>query len=256
MLFARQTQPGKETIHINKVVHQALSLLESRLSREGVILNLQLEENIPETVLDGAQFVQVIVNLVVNAVQAMPEGGKLTIRTTLKENMLETEVIMITGYPSIEGAVTAVKIGAEEYLTKPFTDEELLHTVNIALKKQKNRKLASGSKKAAVSRFKGLVGNSPAMLKLFQQIEKAARTDATVLISGESGTGKELVARAIHYVGKRAAAPFVPVNCSGIPEGLLESSLFGYVKGAFTGAVETRAGFFQWSVPPGCIKWT
>jgi DNA-binding NtrC family response regulator len=91
----------------------------------------------------------------------------------------------------------------------------------------------------------GILGESSVMLKVYRSIEKAASTSATVLITGESGTGKELVARAIHYGSKRASAPFVPVNCGGIPETLLESELFGYIKGAFTGAVETRAGFFQ-----------
>ena len=91
----------------------------------------------------------------------------------------------------------------------------------------------------------GLIGQSEAMVKVFNAIDKAASTTATVLITGESGTGKELVARAVHYRGPRVSAPFVPVNCGGIPEGLLESELFGHVKGAFTGAIESRAGFFQ-----------
>jgi len=175
----------------------------------------------------------------------MPGASGLELVRYAKENIPETEVIMITGYPTIAGAVTAVKIGAEEYLTKPFTDEELLNVVEKALKKQKQRKTASGHGAKSSPHFKGLVGESEPIRTLFDRIEKAARADATVLISGESGTGKELVARAIHYASRRAAAPFVPVNCSGIPEGLLESSLFGYVKGAFTGAAESRAGFFQ-----------
>jgi len=173
----------------------------------------------------------------------MPGPSGLELVRHVRENLRDTEVIMITGYPSIEDAVTAVKIGAEEYLTKPFTDDELLHAVETALVKLNRRRKMDRSEPSAS--IPGLIGESPAMQWLATTIDKAARAEATVLITGESGTGKELVARAIHYKSSRAAAPFVPVNCSSIPEGLLESELFGYVKGAFTGAHETRAGFFQ-----------
>lgn len=173
----------------------------------------------------------------------MPGPSGLELVRHVRENLRNTEIIMITGYPTIEDAVTAVKIGAEEYLTKPFTDEELLHAVETSLAKGKRKqKMAVEAKPRTAG---GLIGESSAMESLFETIRKAARTDATVLLTGESGTGKELVARAIHYDSGRAAAPFVPVNCASIPEGLLESELFGYVKGAFTGATETRAGFFQ-----------
>jgi DNA-binding NtrC family response regulator len=159
--------------------------------------------------------------------------------------MRDTEVMMITGYPTINGAVEAVKTGAEEYLTKPFTEEELFTAVQRALNKYRQRKMAQGEPDQALSGSYGFIGQSEPVRKVFRDIEKAASTSATVLISGESGTGKELVARAIHYHGPRASAPFVPVNCGAIPEDLLESELFGHIKGAFTGATETRAGFFQ-----------
>ena len=173
----------------------------------------------------------------------MPGPSGLELVRHVRENLKDTEIIMITGYPTIEDAVTAVKIGAEEYLTKPFTDDELLNAVETALAKgERKQKMAADARPRTGS---GLIGESDAMESMFDTIRKAARTDATVLLTGESGTGKELVARAIHYDSGRAAAPFVPVNCASIPEGLLESELFGYVKGAFTGATETRAGFFQ-----------
>jgi len=152
---------------------------------------------------------------------------------------------VITGYATVESAVEAVKIGAEEYLAKPFTDEELLKAVRKTLDKLRIRRTADVNKISVQKAYPGLIGESPVMLKVFATIERAAKVSATVLITGESGTGKELVARAIHYSSKRASAPFVPVNCGGIPESLLESELFGYIKGAFTGANETRAGFFQ-----------
>jgi two-component system response regulator HydG len=176
----------------------------------------------------------------------MPRTSGLDLVRHVRENLKNTEVIMITGYASIEGAVRAVKTGAEEYLAKPFTDEELFVAVRSALEKLRMRRTANGqpSVKLPEGSF-GLVGESESIRQVHDSITRVASTEANVLITGESGTGKELVARAIHYSGKKASAPFVPVNCGGIPEGLLESELFGYVKGAFTGATETRAGFFQ-----------
>jgi len=175
----------------------------------------------------------------------MPEVNGLDLVRHIQENFKNTEVMMITGYPSIEGAVEAVKSGAEEYLAKPFTEEELFVAVKRVLEKlYAHRAAAKGPLKPASLRH-GIIGESKAMENVMKNIEKAASSSATVLITGESGTGKELVARAIHYSSPRASAPFVPINCGGIPETLLESELFGYVRGAFTGAMETRAGFFQ-----------
>ena len=175
----------------------------------------------------------------------MPKVSGIDLVRHVRENLKNTEVIMITGYPSIEGAVEAVKTGAEEYLPKPFTDEELFAAVRRALRKLHMRRVGRGPGPTGAHRPYGLVADSAPMREVFKSIGKAASAFATVLIIGESGTGKELVARAIHYSSNRSSAAFVPVNCGGIPEGLLESELFGYVKGAFTGAGESRAGFFQ-----------
>jgi two-component system, NtrC family, response regulator HydG len=173
----------------------------------------------------------------------MPGVSGMDLVRHVRENLRDTEAMMITGYPSVGGAVEAVKSGAEEYLSKPFTDEELSAAVRRALDKL-NRRRTSRDVETTVDHY-GLNGDSPVMIEVYKNIAKASGSSATALITGESGTGKELVARAIHYNGPRASAPFVPVNCGGIPEALLESELFGYVKGAFTGANETRAGFFQ-----------
>ncbi len=175
----------------------------------------------------------------------MPQISGLDLARHIHENIKDTEVMMITGYPSIQGAVTAVKLGAQDYLTKPFTDEELLSSVRRILDVLKARRNAQNGSQQAPAALPGLIGESRAMKDVFEVIRKAAATRATVLITGESGTGKELAARAIHYGGPRASAPFVPVNCGSIPENLLESELFGHVRGAFTGASESRAGFFQ-----------
>lgn len=174
----------------------------------------------------------------------MPEIGGLDLTRHVREHFPETEVIMITGYPSIDGAVEAVKIGAKEYITKPFTEEELFAAVEKILTDLRIKKMKRPEEENEMP-FEELLGKSKVMRKVGQMILKASSTIATVLIHGESGTGKEVVARAIHYNSPRSSYRFVPVNCGGIPEELLESELFGYLKGSFTGASETRAGFFQ-----------
>ena len=175
----------------------------------------------------------------------MPKVTGLDLVRHVRENCKDTEVIMITGYPTIEGAVKAVKTGADDYLAKPFTDTELVEAVARALEKLRTRRSLNGPLIQTPAAPQGLLGQSSAMRAVFKSVGRAARTSATVLITGESGTGKEIVARAIHYGSARSAAPFVPVNCGGIPDGLLESELFGHMKGAFTGAADSRAGFFH-----------
>jgi DNA-binding NtrC family response regulator len=171
----------------------------------------------------------------------MPRVSGLDLIRHIRTHYKTVSILMVTGYPSIGGAVEAVRLGAEDYLAKPFTKKELLDAVEAILAKQRRRVLGPPTAPAPA----GLIGESEPMQAVFRAIEKAAAVKANVLITGESGTGKELVARAVHYQSTRAAHPFVPVNCGGIPESLLESELFGRVKGAFTGASETRAGFFQ-----------
>lgn len=162
------------------------------------------------------------------------------------EHYPDIPVLVITGFPSIEGAVDAVKSGAVEYLVKPFTQGELEQAVKQTLSQRKaEQEIKSGDTGKPSDNFYGLIGRSAPMQEIYDLILRTGRNRATVLITGESGTGKELVARAIHYSGIFAHHPFVAVNCGGIPETLLESELFGYKKGAFTGASETRAGFFQ-----------
>jgi two-component system response regulator HydG len=181
------------------------------------------------------------VNLVISDLKMPGESGIELVRH-VNENYKGVGTLVITGFPSIQGAIESIKVGAEEYLVKPFTDEELFKAVERALARSSKHKRESGGNTPLDF---GIIGNSEGMQKVYKTISKAMNTNATVLINGESGTGKELVARALHYGSNASAAPFVPVNCGGIPDSLLESELFGYVKGAFTGATETRAGFFQ-----------
>ncbi len=219
--------------------HETLEMLERNLRSEGY--EVLTAPGVAEAIrtLD-----ETAVDLVVTDYK-MPRVSGMDLIRYVRENLRNTEVMMITGYATVEGAVEAVKAGAEEYLTKPFTDEELFSAVRRALKKLSLRLASQDRLPQEIQSRYGLLGESEAMSAVLVAISKAASTPATVLIAGQSGTGKELVARAIHYSSKRASAPFVPVNCGGIPEGLLESELFGHVKGAFTGAIESRAGFFQ-----------
>jgi DNA-binding NtrC family response regulator len=175
----------------------------------------------------------------------MPEVGGLELIKHVRTNYKNIEVLVITGYPSIQGAVDAVKTGAEEYLVKSFTDEELYGAVERAFNKLKMRRDNQVNLHFKKETLQGIIGESQAMQDVFEAIKKVSLTNATVLLTGESGTGKELVARAIHYYGPRAAYPFVPVNCGSIPEELIESELFGHLKGTFTGAIDTRGGFFH-----------
>ncbi len=195
-----------------------------------------------------AEAVRVLTNVRVDLVITdlrMPDASGMDLVRHVRENLRDTEVIMVTGYASIPGAVEAVRGGVQEYLAKPFTEAELVGAVERALDRRRLRRPGRLPKERLAPAEWGLLGESPAMRSVYRMIAKAAESDATVLLTGESGTGKELVARAIHYQSRRRSAPLVPVNCGGIPDGLLESELFGYCKGAFTGAHETRNGFFQ-----------
>ena len=217
-------------------------------TREVLQRNLAAQEYQVFTSPDVAGAIKILnstpIDLVITDLK-MPGVSGLDLVRHVRENFKDIEVMMITGYPTIEGAVTAVKTGAEEYLTKPFTDEELLSAVQRVLDKLHFRRNTQVQSSLKLPASYGCIGESEAMQRVFGAIDKAASTSATVLIIGESGTGKELLARAIHYNSSRASSPFVPVNCGAIPQELLESELFGHIKGAFTGATETRAGFFQ-----------
>lgn len=173
----------------------------------------------------------------------MPRLSGLDLVRYIRENAADTEIMIMTAYPCIDSAIQSVKDGAEDYLTKPFTEAELFAAIERVREKLLLRRSAHAD--AAPSASYGIIGESSAMQSVFSLIDKAASTLVNVLISGESGTGKELVARAIHYGSERASAPFVSVNCTAIPDTLIESELFGHVKGAFTGAKDSRTGFFQ-----------
>ncbi len=230
---------AKETILVVDDTPSTLEVLQRNLTAAGYTTYTASNAVDALNLLDGT-----LVDLVITDLK-MPKISGIDLIRHVRENYRNTAVMMITGYATVDSAVEAVKSGAEEYVPKPFTDDELLAAVRRVLGKLAQRRQAIAVPARKSGSTYGLIGESRPMQKVFAAIRKASSTSATVLITGESGSGKELVARAIHYSSARASAPFVPVNCGGIPESLLESELFGYVKGAFTGAQESRAGFFQ-----------
>jgi DNA-binding NtrC family response regulator len=175
----------------------------------------------------------------------MPRMDGVEVLRRVKETHPETEVIMVTGLSQIDSAVKCMKLGAFDYLPKPFDPDQLLGVVEAALERQRLLRDAAEPAEGEQYRVESIVGAGPAMQRVYRLVAKAAPTNTTVLITGESGTGKELVARAIHHNSLRRERPFVAVDCNALSENLLESELFGHVKGAFTGAVSGKKGMFE-----------
>ncbi|WP_445737258.1 sigma-54-dependent transcriptional regulator [Mariniflexile sp.] len=176
----------------------------------------------------------------------MPEVDGFELIKFVSEHYPKLPKLVVTGYPSVQGSLAAIKSGVVDYLTKPFTKDELKSALEKSL--VASEETITKSKNSSVEKNKAygeIIGKSEKINDIIQIIERVKDNKATIFIKGESGTGKELVARAIHYQGKFSRAPFIAVNCGGIPENLLEAELFGYLKGAFTGAETNREGFFQ-----------
>ena len=177
----------------------------------------------------------------------MPDLSGLDVLEAVRSMSPETAVMIVTAYGTIETAVSAVKAGAADYLTKPLNLDELLHRIHRVRERHQlvaeNRELREAL--AERHRVEGIIGDSGRMQEVLSLVRRVAPSDATVLIRGESGTGKELIAKALHYASPRASGPLVKVNCAALAEGLLEAELFGHEKGAFTGAVASRKGRFE-----------
>lgn len=223
---------------------QILIVDDERSMRDFLKILLTKEGHQVATAPNGANGLEYLQNnscdLVISDIR-MPGMNGLELLEAIKENNPDMPVIMITAFASPNDAVQAMKYGAFDYISKPFNVDEIKSVVASALRKGSDESAAG---KVADS-FPGIIGQSREMVKIFDMIRRVAPTPANVLIYGESGTGKELVAQAIHAHSKVADNPFVPITCSAIPEELMESELFGHVKGSFTGAINDKLGLFQ-----------
>ncbi|HIJ78873.1 MAG: sigma-54 dependent transcriptional regulator [Desulfobulbaceae bacterium] len=222
----------------------SILVVDDELSmREFLKILLDKEGFTTETAASGTEALKTIAtdnyDLIISDIR-MPDLDGLTLLEHIKNNDINTPVVLITAYASPEDAVLAMKNGAYDYITKPFKVEDFLKIVTSAL-----GSISETSIDDKASSFEGIIGGSREMLKIYDLIARIAPTHANVLIHGESGTGKELVAKAIHNRSKAAHNAFVPITCSAIPESLIESELFGHAKGAFTGAIAPKTGLFE-----------
>jgi DNA-binding NtrC family response regulator len=219
---------------------EMLVLLERHLEREGYRVIAVNGGTLALGRLRTESFEVVLTDL------KMPDVDGMEILRASREVQPEARVILMTAYASIDTAIQAIREGAYHYVAKPFRFEEISLVVSKAVEDRQLRaeNIRLQRELEGRYRFENLLGKSPAMQAVFALIQRVAGGESNVLITGETGTGKELVARAIHFNSRRAKHAFVPVNCAAIPEGLLESELFGHVKGAFTGAVAAQRGLF------------
>ncbi len=222
---------------------------DERSMREVLDIFLKNEGHNVTTAEDGKAAIEAIqkdiFDLVITDLK-MPKVSGLDLLKSVKEISPNTIVVIITAFGTTESAVEAMKLGAFDYIQKPFKMDDIRLVVNNALEKQRLKEEVSILKERVKEpSLENIIGESQAMLHLFSLIRKISTSDANVLITGESGTGKELVAKAIHNLSPRREGHFVAVNCAAIPEGLLESELFGYMRGAFTGATANKKGLFE-----------
>jgi two-component system response regulator PilR (NtrC family) len=215
--------------------------LDIMLKKEGYKVSLASNGEEVVKLIDNDLFDLVLMDI------RMPKLDGISALKKIKSIAPETVVIMITAYASADTAIKAMKEGAYDYITKPFKVEEIKLIINNALEKKNLQKENILLKQVVRDRyhFGNIIGQSPKMMALYDLLEKVSPTKTNILIAGESGTGKELVAKAIHYNSVRKEKPFVTLNCGAIPESLIESELFGHMKGAFTDAIATKKGLFE-----------
>ena len=234
----------------NDTVIRVLVVDDETVVRVGIARALERQGMRVRTAADGEQALEAMAEepfAIVLLDIKMPGMSGLEVLRHIRVDYPGTAVVMITGYPTMDSAIECLKLGAVDYLAKPFSDDELLISVQKAIEKKRLVDENLFLRKEISNRysFGNIVGENPKILKVFDKIRKVASTDSTVLITGESGTGKELFAGAIHAHSLRAARAFVAVDCSTLSPTLLETELFGHVKGSFTGATQDRAGIFE-----------
>jgi len=223
---------------------------DEKILRESMASLLQDEGYEPIQAENGRIAHEILLDRSVDVVLSdvrMPEMDGMNLLTHIKQLAPQTPVIMMTAYGTVEDAVAAIHIGAWDYLLKPVQFDDLLLKIKRAIdfsEVSRDREIMA-KQLAAGSTFHNLVSESPNMIKLFETVQKLSTVKSNVLIVGASGTGKELFAKAIHFNGITHNKPFIPVNCGAIPDGLMESELFGHCKGAFTGAIRDRVGYFE-----------
>ncbi len=228
---------------------RVLVVEDEEILRDLLVSILQEEKYVVDAVESGEQGLKALERELYDLVLLdlnLPGMHGLNVLAAAPALQTDAQFIVMTAFGSVDTAVEAMKLGAFDYINKPFRTEELLLTLQRAHRETElRREVASLRRRAGDSLRNKIVGRSPTMNRMFDMIERVAPTRATVLVVGETGTGKELVARAIHDLSDRARKPFVAINCSALPETLLESELFGHMKGSFTGAIANKRGLFE-----------
>ncbi len=218
-----------------------LAMLEKFLKRAGYTVDTTSDSMKAMSLVDEKNY-----DIVITDIQ-MPRANGMDLLKRIKELQKDTMVIMITAFGSVDSAVNAMKAGAYDYVSKPFNIDEILALLERATQQRRLQREVEFLRQEVERKysFSSIIGKSKAMQDIFALIQRLSHARSNVLITGRSGTGKELIAKAIHYNSERRAMPLVTVNCSAIPESLLESELFGHEKGAFTGAITSRRGLFE-----------
>src|SRR5260370_42369644 len=249
-MLVNSREAAAESDSSNVVSERVLIVEDDRAAREGLEQLVKSWGFVAESAGDGEEALERVTSFrpaIVIHDLVMPRMDGLDLLRALQQQGADVTTLLLTAQGTVETAVEAMKEGAYDYLTKPVDLQRLKILLDKIVERQETRREVKSLRRQLREHgaFGPMIGNAPEMRKIYQVIEQAAPTGASVLITGESGTGKELVAQTIHQLSPRATFPFVAINCAAIPETLLESEIFGHEKGAFTGAADRRPGCFE-----------